>query len=846
MDHGEVRTASPLVIRPPESFTLETDDAQRLLATSVYISVPLTEDQQGVELHRKSQNDTPALEASDKEPSSTSESSASFSAPWCRKSIAMQQMRSLHVFPQRPSPPTSLLATPTDAPRVHSYSNSCATLSTGGDQAFRDTLDPVGANWERATAELHRLACVLRRLTGSRPTELPDLTSPQTVSSKDSSPAHRRFDSADVAAYSTDDAGHSRPLHHTDSSSEASHPHRKGPQLTAHTSRCQDHPVVDPRTGGGSSSSKAYWLTLLALHPDGSPSSCSGEGGGITPLTVLSDMEMMLMLNFAFHCPVKPVARLFRNALRCLEARGVITHSYRELLLMDGHGYRSPSLPVMGNDMHSNWIATSRAPTPSYTLLELSQYLDVLDTSIACWSLPRQLAHCPVMLEAAALRNRVVTDIFLETGELCHYHHLMSTFPTILAAHDRTMRFLLFDPEGPLHVEERLHIAIMSAARHRCEYLVRRFALALMAFAPDRGAAHRFLSEGPGPALRTLQPLIATLAHQPWQLSRVQLETVLRHPETEWSVSRLVHAVSVITTVLSLSGLTISLSVPTEISTAILPASLMPLRQVPPLRLAERTAGAQSADDLAGLTGSTDASNSCWAPSNPGTVGHHHHSLATIDFVKYCGVDTVASQPRITRGGGSQSFNEAAFSWEDRAGAMVEQYYPQYADLLTEEIAAVDAVTRSMDCCGMVVKDRAQFEPSDAWRSLRMYLLNLIGIVADDFPYQSINSILTRGVKTFVQKSFAYPERLCLLDLGDWSLPVAPSNSKADASSEAETLTTSPTAATATTQPRDASDRRWLHDEVTVLLVSLVTFENRREGLMLMFLNHLQQYLRSA
>jgi hypothetical protein len=594
------------------------------------------------------------------------------------------------------------------------------------------------------------------------------------------------------------------------------------------------------------------------------------------PGVTLNASEVQFLFDVAFHCPVKPISRLFQLLIRSLDVKGKIPQNYHvQLIALSSNG--RPSSAPGGHPHHTldvhehsktGGIVMERRLVPpcSIPLTEYVQYLDMLDNGFFNpQTIPRPLCNCSRLQLAAETRNTILGDIFLEMGEVCHYYRVLSGFPTILAAHHRVMQFMMLSCEGPLPIEERFMLAVMAASRHRCEYLVRRFAAGLLAISDDVTRADDFLRKGPSAKLKKLQPLIAVFAHVPWTVSSLHIEDLVN--SGEWSIPELMQAMCIVCTVLPLCGLTMGLGIPTEVSTsAVLPLDVFPQRPSATLPVSERKAG--STDDLAAV-GSADEVLGC--VQNAG-----------IHYLQYCGVDKVVTIPRISRANNQQSnpsISENTFGWESGAAYYLEKYYAQFAELLSNEftelnnvilqqpVAIDDAGAIAMNtmvrkqlpgtvvnnsnghqhhhdaagiCCGG--RDDSDF----VWRALRLYILNLIGVIAEDFPYERINEVLTRGAKTFAQKSFGYPDRLCLADLTDWSRLSTSSTAGNTGGGAAATPAGGVDDYTSSSSPIPEMDgKRWFNEEVTLVLVALFTCKTRQEGLMVRFLHEFASYQRS-
>lgn len=746
---------------------------------------------------------------------------------WTRKKLAMQQQ--------------AVLRTCGSAVELHADKWRAAAAEPVAIRSSDGLLVHEAEN-EVSTPEMRLLANVLQRMTPRAHNTQESLLDPS--SSANCTVLESSLGQDPAARPEVGKVLH-RPLHHTDSSSDA---HGERSNITCDLKHHITALLMN----------QSMWCCaeMCNFHVAALPNTS-------TSIIPLNDHELHFVLNCAFHCPVRPIARAYRELLRVLDANGQVSRSYYKLLQCDSAREEDDEVSPCSR----GWLC--RVPPASLVLTELAEYLDLLDAGFGCRIAMDAISSCPALSECASVRNAVLGDIFLEMGEVNNYYRVLSTFPNVLAHHHKAMQFL-FHAEGPLSLSDRYMIAIMAASRHKCEYLVRRFSVGLLLFSDERDAAQHFLLHGPDDRLKQLREVIALLAHQPWNLTAGKIDQLINTGAC-WTVAEIVHACCVVTTVLALSGLTMGLAVPTEISTCALLPTILPLRQIVPLPMTDSGAATQQTPAHSAVSPQDSEGQALGGLSAEAAPPQEPlprcgslpavHDAGTLPFSRFCGVDAIASQPRITRGASNQSLNEGLFSWQERGGTLVEQYYPQFADLMSSEIASVDSLLRHQDG-GSMVRKNPDMESSHVWRSLRLYLLNLIGIVVDDFQYQNINNILTRGVKTFVQKSSAYPERLTLTDLGDWSVASAPMSRGVMSSTPSfaddvlppkvadSARKSASDAATTSSQhrtglPYEEDDRRWFTDEVTVALVALVTFETRREGLMLCFLSALSQYLRS-
>jgi hypothetical protein len=189
-------------------------------------------------------------------------------------------------------------------------------------------------------------------------------------------------------------------------------------------------------------------------------------------------------------------------------------------------------------------------------------------------------------------------------------------------------------------------------------------------------------------------------------------------------------------------------------------------------------------------------------------------TIFRIPYHRYCGVDDSVLEHRIYRGDGTGSaaasptastIFESHFSWGRGATMFVEQYLPNAAASFDRIVHAFEAYTKECSeadvdllrasqssvesgrvgggepsrafsrCFSAGALDGAEPVPAAVcWRGLRLYIMNLLGVVAEDFDYAHINRILNRVAKSFAQRTVRNPERLVLADSVLRATPTTP------------------------------------------------------------------------
>ena len=274
--------------------------------------------------------------------------------------------------------------------------------------------------------------------------------------------------------------------------------------------------------------------------------------------------------------------------------------------------------------------------------------------------------------------------------------------------------------------------------------------------------------------------------------------------------------------------------------------------------------------NLAGLTPSSAAT----MMTTGGGVGGGASSAVDV-YRRYAGEDNIVSEQRIK--GSSTTANphtlwRSQFTWNEVGATSMEQYYPGAATLLSEEMECFFDVVRQLtkaDCVGLMSPD---YTPSYAFRSLQLYVQNLLGFMVEDYPYNDINKVLRRPAKWFAQVLTMRPETLTRSEVVRWYVPTTPPIGKSsDMSAESSLVTHQlkreiellsvvdsaqgghrggiesasahpdvvdnppPTPAEAARDAAEAAALQsalTLQDERVLLLIALATMEARKEGLL--------------
>jgi sestrin len=153
---------------------------------------------------------------------------------------------------------------------------------------------------------------------------------------------------------------------------------------------------------------------------------------------------------------------------------------------------------------------------------------------------------------------------FLNTGRVTHMCRIMAWHPTFLEKFTEAYDFLL-RAEGPLPFSWRHYLAIVSAARFKCEYLVRQQEQEFILAGGDETWLET-TQNCPAKLVRLLEAN-AILAHQPWRLQSTHISDLMKGVDSSsrWSTGELVQAFVILATFRALAGLAIGMGLNPEV-----------------------------------------------------------------------------------------------------------------------------------------------------------------------------------------------------------------------------------------------------------------------------------------
>lgn len=145
-----------------------------------------------------------------------------------------------------------------------------------------------------------------------------------------------------------------------------------------------------------------------------------------------------------------------------------------------------------------------------------------------------------------------------------HVTKVIAYHPKYFEHYIKTHRYLMYD-DGPLPYTWRHYLAIIAAARSKCNYLV---SLHEKEFLDESGDAKwlkglEFIPQ----KLRAIYDINKILAHRPWLLTKEHIERLTKGANS-WSLAEVVHAIVILAHFHSLSSFVFSCGLNQEVNTS--------------------------------------------------------------------------------------------------------------------------------------------------------------------------------------------------------------------------------------------------------------------------------------
>ena len=308
----------------------------------------------------------------------------------------------------------------------------------------------------------------------------------------------------------------------------------------------------------------------------------------------------------------------------------------------------------------------------------------------------------PYLLEdggvGADLVARLCQFAFLHRGRASHLVQLLAWHPTYLDRFYQTYDLLMYDA-GPLPGDWSAYIAIMASSRHFCDYLIDVQSNEFL----DLDGNETWLEgiEKSPQKIQSLCKINAILAHQPWRLDSSHIAELCTGPDA-WSFSELTHAIIIMTTFHSLSGVVWSCGLLPEVnSDSIVPADL-PSRGDEKVTVPEDST-MQLLEALATVEESSPSKSPILSPSfetldMPQTAEKKKKKKKEnqdrhFSFSQFRGNYEIDHEDVIISSSSYSTLHYSDFSWKEQGYPMVNEYFPSCTAPLDDEFRTIYNLT---------------------------------------------------------------------------------------------------------------------------------------------------------
>jgi len=397
------------------------------------------------------------------------------------------------------------------------------------------------------------------------------------------------------------------------------------------------------------------------------------------------------------------------------------------------------------------------------------QLLETNEVKNSVWSgastNPRQSFFIPKSLFPPINTNEptiraMYQQMFLQDGRVSHLHRVLGLHSTYFERYFSLYNYIMKDSTCPLPIDWRNYIAILSAARHQCAYLVKLSEL-------------EFLLNGGDPSwlqgverlprkLGNLLEVNALLCHQPWLITKDHIASLSRG-EDAWSIGELVHAMVIICTLGGLSrivfgcGVTpeVDLSEMTDIRSKIYASTEeFEEEEAPTSQIADTKKIAELLKQWKAEETQEQQQEQLFATAETEGMPEEQPSESTYDMFRYIGKFKIRHEDFNVRSKEYNIFRVQDYCWSEHGFELVRQYFPDAATLLDEEFTHIYELTYNK------FNKESNVDTFPFRRAIWQYVQRIKGMFHDDYDYREVNLFLNRATKTYIKKITCAPQTI--------------------------------------------------------------------------------------
>lgn len=385
--------------------------------------------------------------------------------------------------------------------------------------------------------------------------------------------------------------------------------------------------------------------------------------------------------------------------------------------------------------------------------------------------------YFPPVYEAEGEYLSIYIDIFLQSGRVSNLNRVLALHPTYFVKYYAAYNFIMRD-DGPLPLSWRNYIAILTASRSKCHWLVLK-------------EEEEFLLNGGNPKwligyvnapkkLVNLMDVIVILCHQPWLLTKNHIANLVKGSDS-WSMGELVHAMLVICTSNSLAGIVHGCGVAYEVDLA----HLTVVSEDPEEEEIKEGIVMDDTNKLAemlksGFNAETEEQQvqlfvkaevpdtPCANYQTPPSVHKTAQGSPIKTCANYVGEYNLQHVDFDVHSKTYGIFKVQDYCWKEDGFELARRFLPGAATLLEEEFNHIYTMTYNM------FNQSTNVDTLPFRRAIWQYVQRVKGMFHDDYNYQEVNMLLNRSTKAYVKKIVCYPETITKSDYVNVGLALRP------------------------------------------------------------------------
>ncbi|KAL7052116.1 hypothetical protein ACKWTF_004771 [Chironomus riparius] len=391
-------------------------------------------------------------------------------------------------------------------------------------------------------------------------------------------------------------------------------------------------------------------------------------------------------------------------------------------------------------------------------------------------------------------------DVYDHVTKVIRYH------PKYFEHYIKTHRYLMYD-DGPLPFTTRHYLAIIAAARNKCNYLVNLHEKEFLAEGGDTKWLNglEFIPQ----KLRAIYDINKILAHRPWLLTKEHIERLTKGTNS-WSLAEVVHAIVILSHFHSLSSFVFSCGLNQELDASlknepesptvsepepeIKPSTTPPfiqrlkleqqrmhqmiMQQEESRRILQQSNNQMMMNNgvnsdnieilMKAMQDLSEKKKECSETELNNRFKNVEIQTAQLisptntektfeippSISHYVDDSNYAYQDFARRGAENIPFRVQDYSWDDHGYSIVNRLYNDVGFLLDDKFRVAYNLTYK------TLAGRQNVDTSKFRRAIWNYIQCIYGIRHDDYDYGEINQLLDRSLKSFIKTACSFPERI--------------------------------------------------------------------------------------